>query len=180
MSYRVFDKYADEYDQWYRDNTIIWINELECVRSLEPHGITLDIGVGTGAFVNAVKGFIIGLDPALNMLVKAHKRGVEVVNGFGEFLPFRSDSFDTIMMIVALEFVDDPDKVLKEARRVLKPMGKLIICFIQRDSEWGEYYMSSSGSHKFMSIARLYTLDEVLVAALRHGFAPQDLSLIHI
>lgn len=42
-------------------------------------------------------------------------------------LPFQNNSFDIALLIQVLEHVDSPDKVVREAARVLKPKGSLII-----------------------------------------------------
>jgi SAM-dependent methyltransferase len=45
----------------------------------------------------------------------------------GAFLPFLSSSFETVLLLEVLEHVRNPEKVLKEISRVLKPSGKLLI-----------------------------------------------------
>ena len=49
------------------------------------------------------------------------------VVGFGEELPFASDSFDMVLCTQVLEHVSDPWLVVSEARRVLKPRGVLLL-----------------------------------------------------
>lgn len=61
----------------------------------------------------------------------AELRGVEVtfVQGVGEALPFKSNSFDVITSYDVFEHVEDVEKVIRECRRVLKPQGTLYAVF---------------------------------------------------
>lgn len=60
-------------------------------------------------------------------------------------LPFKNDSFDIALLIQVLEHVDAPDKVIKEAARVLRPGGVLILSvpFLyplhDMPYDWGRY-----------------------------------------
>ncbi len=171
-SYVVFDRYASEYDSWYRRNAYAWASECLCLKLLGLKGVVLDIGVGTGAFRSCVEGFVIGIDPALNPLTIARNRGVEPVNAFGEALPLRSESVDWIAIVVTICFVDRPLDVLKEAYRVLKRGGYLALCFVPRDSAWGRHYLSKAwrGS-RFYSVAKLYSYEEVVAMVTEAGFS---------
>ncbi len=52
-------------------------------------------------------------------------------------LPFASDTIDALLLPHTLERVDDPYAVLREAERVLRPEGKLVICGFNPWSGWG-------------------------------------------
>lgn len=60
-------------------------------------------------------------------------------------LPFPANSFDTALLIQVLEHVDAPDKVIREAARVLKPNGTLVISLPffyplhDMPYDWGRY-----------------------------------------
>ena len=51
---------------------------------------------------------------------------IDVVSD-GTHYPFEDETFDKIMLRCLLEHVDDPKVILKEAARVLKPKGKIVI-----------------------------------------------------
>ena len=42
-------------------------------------------------------------------------------------LPFRSDSFDTVVCLEVMEYIDEPSVGLREAKRVIRSGGKLVI-----------------------------------------------------
>ena len=136
----IFDRYYKKYDAWYDKNKFAYLSELEAVKKVLPkRGKGLEIGVGTGRFAHAV-GITAGIDPSKNMIRIARKRGVDARLGSGECLPFKNSTFDYAAIIITICFVKAPQKVLKEARRVLKKNGKLIIGIINKDSFLGKFY----------------------------------------
>jgi SAM-dependent methyltransferase len=54
-----------------------------------------------------------------------------------EALPFAADSVDAVLLPHTLELVDDPYAVLREAERILRPEGALLICGFNPWSGWG-------------------------------------------
>jgi len=156
-----FDAYAEEYDSWYRDNQALFEEELEGILDLGLTGLGLEVGVGTGVFAAPV-GVRLGLDPSPPMLRKARDRGIAVVRGIAERLPFREESFDFVLMTTTLCFLNDPVRSLSEIGRALKPQGSLGLCLIPRDSPWGALYEAKAGEgHPIYSAARFYTVREV-------------------
>jgi SAM-dependent methyltransferase len=105
---------------------------------------------------------VTGIDPSLNTLKMAGKRGVKTVHGYGENLPFGAETFGCILIIVTLCFVENPLEVLREAKRVLKKEGSIILGLVPRDSPWGIFYEEKKkAGHPFYSTARFYTLKDV-------------------
>lgn len=89
-------------------------------------GLVLDIGCGffTDKFAFGADVAYVGLDisdRARDVRADAHR------------LPFADASVDWVLLVGVLEHVDDPDRVLKEARRVLKPggLGYVAVPFLQ-------------------------------------------------
>jgi ubiquinone/menaquinone biosynthesis C-methylase UbiE len=70
-----FEKYCDEYDKWFENNSAIFETELEALRELIPfpEAEGIEIGVGSGKFA-APLGIKIGLDPSEKMANKARKK----------------------------------------------------------------------------------------------------------
>ncbi|MEP2990165.1 MAG: class I SAM-dependent methyltransferase [Parasphingorhabdus sp.] len=75
---------------------------------------------------------LTGLDPSAELLdytrSEAQSRGIdmEILDGIGEAMPFKDDSFDTVLTTFTLCSVQDGAQVLNEMRRVLKPGGKIL------------------------------------------------------
>lgn len=95
---------------------------VEFGRFAQLRGRILDVGCGIAglpayARSPAPESIFVGLDP----LAGDAERGFPVVRGIGERLPFRDGVFDTVVSATALDHVPDPEQVLGEMRRVLKP-----------------------------------------------------------
>jgi len=161
----IFDVLTDKYDAWYdsAEGRSLYDSELKCLRPLveESPGPILEIGVGTGRFAMHFPD-ITGIDPSLNALKIAEKRGVKTVHGYGENLPFQDETFGCILIVVTLCFVENPMEILREAERVLRKDGSIIIGMVPRDSPWGVFYEEKKrAGHPFYSSARFYTLEDV-------------------
>jgi len=136
----IFDRYAKKYDGWYDKNRFAYLSELEALKKALPKkGRGLEIGVGTGRFA-APLAIQFGIDPSKKMLEIAKARGIKVKSSGGENLPFKNSVFDYVALIITLCFVKNPIQVLKEAGRVLKKNGKIIIGIIDKDSFLGGFY----------------------------------------
>ncbi len=174
----VFDLYYRHYDEWYEKpfGRSAFSLELECLRrTIDTLGIGLEIGVGTGRFAKSL-GIKYGVDPSFNMLKVAKERGIMVVQGVGESLPFKGESFDSVFLIVTICFVKKPEEVLREAYRVLKKGGALYLGLILKESKWAEYYgQKAAEGHPIYSHARFYSFFE-LKRMLSELFSFEDLN----
>ncbi len=89
----------------------------------------LDLGCGRGGVVELfwrdVK-LAAGLDPDVPSLAEHRAAGMPVIRGRGEHLPFAGESFDLVVCLWVLEHIDNPEVVLSEVRRVLRPGGHFI------------------------------------------------------
>lgn len=166
MTFKVFNEHAEDYDRWYLRNEVIAVNEVKVLKYLKLNGLGLEVGVGSGFFASKI-GIAVGVDPAVNMLYIARRRGVEVVQGVGERIPFRDNVFNYVVLIVTLCFVNNPAEVLAEVLRVVKDGGRVVTCVVPKDSQWGQYYMSKPSI--FYSVAKFYTLSEVINLMTSHG-----------
>ena len=164
---RVFDVFAERYDAWYDKpfGKSAFNLEKACIASLcknlrQPF---LEIGVGTGRFAEVLK-IEYGIDSSVGVLKPAKKRGITVIRGKGEKLPFLDKSFGAIFIIVTLCFVDEPVKVLEEVSRVLRDNGYIILGLILRESPWANFYMrKGSAGNVFYKVARFYSSNELKV-----------------
>ena len=81
------------------------------------------------------------------MAARARLLGIDVRAGVAEDLPFGDGAFDFVLMVTTICFLDDVPKAFREARRVIRPGGSIVIGFIDRESTLGkEYERGRSGS----------------------------------
>jgi len=165
-----FEKYVEKYEEWFMENRWVYDAELRAVKAILPtggHG--LEIGVGTGRFAEPL-GIRIGLDPSKRMRDIAQKRGIQVLDGVAEKLPFDDSSFDFALMVTTVCFVDDIYKALLEAHRVLSPGGFLIIGFVDRNSTLGQTYLDRQDKSVFYKEATFFSVNELVDIMDQTGF----------
>ncbi len=93
------------------------------------HGDVLEVGVGTGLQLphHPADARITAIDPDAAALALAGRRfpQARLVVADAEALPFDDASFDWVVFALVLCTVRDPGVALAEARRVLRPGGRL-------------------------------------------------------
>lgn len=165
-SINAFDQYAEDYDKWFdtSEGRVLFEMEVEAVRFLTK-GLErpfLEIGVGTGMFAKEL-GIDSGIDPSAKALGIAKRHGIKVKKARGEKLPFKDESFGGVFLLFTLCFVEEPERVLAESKRVLKRDGGLIVGIINRESRWGRLYMKKrEEEHPIYRHAMFYSTDEVI------------------
>lgn len=90
----------------------------------------LDLGCGVGAFVRRFREFsddVVGMDIDEESVVEGAKELPDLGLSVGEHLPFADDTFDVIMLHEVLEHVTNDVETLKEACRVVKRGGSVIV-----------------------------------------------------
>ena len=165
-----FETHTDEYEEWFDKNRFVYEAELRAVKELLPaKGESIEIGVGSGRFAVPL-GIRLGIDPSLKMAEIAGKRGIEVHEGVAEDLPFDDGRFDFALMVTAICFLNDVKAALREAYRILKPGGALVIGFVDRTSPVGKKYERYKAENKFYREASFYSADEVVSLMTDAGF----------
>ncbi|MFH1505301.1 MAG: methyltransferase domain-containing protein [Candidatus Omnitrophota bacterium] len=155
----IFEKHSKIYDAWYDKYRFAYLSELKVLKKVIPkQGKSLEIGVGTGRFAS-VLGINLGIDSSYEMIEIARQRGVAARWGFGEDLPFFNSTFNLVAIIVTLSFVNNPLKVLQEARRVLEDDGKLVVGIIDKNSFLGKFYQTKKSI--FYKKADLFTVERL-------------------
>ncbi len=102
---------------------------------LKDTNLVLDVGCGSGFVTRDIahltKGTVVGIDGSKS-LVKVSKKilkespNVSLSIGDGHSLPFKDNSFDIVTCNLLLMWADNPQKLVKEMARVVKPKGKVL------------------------------------------------------
>jgi len=113
--------------------------------SLQENDHVLEIGFGTGKLITEMaklvdKGLIEGIDLSKEMVALAEKKNKQYIakgkviirQGDFEETPYNENSFDKICSSNTIYFWPDPDKYIKKILGILKPGGRLILAFEDR------------------------------------------------
>ena len=142
----LFNDTADYYDpinRWFSLGTGAWYRRT-CLKwaGLGRGHQVVDVGVGTGLLARealAITGdrhAVIGVDVSEAMLAVARKKlGIRLIQGAAEALPIADRSADFVTMAYTLRHVADLEATFREARRVLRPGGKLLLLEISSPSK---------------------------------------------
>ena len=163
--------------------------------ALEPGDRVLEIGCGTGIIALGVApevARVIGTDISSDMIAVAQRKAREqdvdnvtfrVADGYD--LPFDDASFDAVLIFNTLHVVKEPETLLKEARRLLKPGRPLITatdCYAEpvplriRLMLVAQTLLDWLGVIAFM---RNYTRSELRQLMIRNGFTVEEMAVLH-
>ena len=131
MGWQIFERAASGYEAWYATARGRRVDLAErallawLLASFAGARSALDVGCGTGhfaAWLHRRSIDVIGLDRSPAMLAELRRghAAIPVVVGDAGRLPVRSGAVDVVLLVTALEFVEDPDAALSEAVRVAR------------------------------------------------------------
>jgi SAM-dependent methyltransferase len=132
----------------------------------------LDLGCGTGIGLQELGRFgtNYGVDFSPLALEFCAGRGLSrIALGNGEQLPFKSNTFDAIMSLDTFEHIPDHEAAYREALRVLKPGGILVMSVPAFRWLWGPHDVA-------LMHQRRYTASEVRSCLSGAGFRVEKLS----
>jgi len=130
-----YDRWAATYDHVL--NPLVMLEEkvtLELIGDVQGQRV-LDLGCGTGrycALLSKRGAAVVGLDPSLGMLEQARRKVTpfqhfELHQGTIEEMGFPQEHFDLVLSALTLNHLPDLESPLREAARVLKSGGRMII-----------------------------------------------------
>jgi malonyl-CoA O-methyltransferase len=143
--------------------------------------VVLDLGAGTGQAAIALKrrypkGRVIAADLAPGMLEQARKRQTllrrfDRVVADAAAVPLRDGTVDMIFSSLMLQWCNDPDRVLRECRRVLRAGGVLHLATLGPDTliELRRSWQAADPGHAHVN--RFTDMHDLGDALVRAGFA---------
>lgn len=168
----IFENNVDEYESWYDKYPEVYMSEIQAIKEqLQklPENIRgIEVGLGTGRFSEPL-GIKEGIEPSAAMAQKAKKRGIEVMKGTAERLPYTDLTFDFVLFVTVCHF-SNIVQALAEAHRVLKTDGAIIIGFLDKNQSIAEQYEEKRGRSKFYRDARFYSVRRIEKLLIESGF----------
>lgn len=152
---------------------------------LPPRGRVLELGAGRGiaSWAFAKAGWeVTALEPdpsevvgagAIRALARDTGVAIDVVEEWGESLPFPDGQFDLVYGRAVFHHARDLDAFCREAARVLKPGGTLILTrehVLSREEDLGQFFKTHH-LHKLYGGENAFTLDRYLGAIRAGGLA---------
>jgi len=165
-----FEVYHKRYEEWFIKYKHAYESEILALKRMLPNFSSgVEIGAGTGRYALPL-GIRMGLEPAKRPSVLALSRGLEVIRGIAEEMPFKTSSFDLELMVTTICFLDDIWKALLEVKRTLKPDGYLITGYVDKDSKLGRAYQQRKEENPFYGEATFYGTSEIVKILTKIGF----------
>ena len=132
-SQNFWDKNAGRYDRFMRKDAAAYEQMYELLRPVVRQKTVLELATGTGLIAKHIVRYadhIEATDASQEMIEQA-KQGVKSAKLYFSVqdmfhLPYAGQSFDVVIVSNALHIVPEPEKALRELRRVLKDDGVLI------------------------------------------------------
>lgn len=180
----------EQYEAWAQVYDWVWaryLNQtlpvLQRSANVQSGEQVLDLACGTGELVRRVHGAvpgaeIVGVDLAPAMVERARSKlgersGLRFEQGDVHALPFGDEAFDAVVCANTFHYFTQPEQVLAEARRVLRPGGRLVLLDWCRDF-WTCRVMDAVLSRIDPAYQTCYTLGEleslVEATSLRHRY----------
>lgn len=143
----------------------------------------LDIGCGTGSLLRKLSDAgaetLAGVDASGGMLDEARKiagtREIEFIQGPAHKLPFDDRSFDLVTTSVAFHHFGEPEQVITEMGRVMKPGGRLLVCDMSGEGPAG---MVHAILGKMAGDDHLYKKAEIKQMIMDNGLRIQECGLV--
>lgn len=172
----IFDKNVEAYEAWYEKFPEVYLSEVTALKEQLlklPENIKgVEIGLGTGRFAQPL-GIKEGIEPSEEMAKKAMKRGIEIIEGTAENLPYGDLRFD-FLLFVTICHLNDIKEALGEAHRVLKNGGAIIIGFLDKDRSIANEYIEKRHRSTFFRQATFYTVDHIKKLLKEAGFKDME------
>lgn len=137
--------------------------ECEIYKTLEFHRPILDVGCGDGIYTKILfnEKIDVGIDPLDHELEHAKKLDIyeNLVNAWGNEMPFENETFKTIFSNSVLEHIPNIEPVLKEINRVMQNDG---ILYVTLPTNLFDHYsiayqtLNFFGLHKFKEFYRIF------------------------
>ena len=145
---------------------------------LNGRGVALEIGTGTGAFLERLESFgfkqLIGIEPSSAAIAAAPPhRQPWIREGIFQEADFQPESIDLICCFMTLEHVQDPGALVAAAFRLLKPGGVFVGVTHDRRA-WLNRLLGRRSPIVDIEHMQLFSAESAKYLLRHHGYAPVD------
>lgn len=186
---RIKQEHAEAARRYFAENAVAW-DEIRALHVAEdavekamlaavgdrPFDSLLDLGTGTGRILELFgRGYAraVGIDASSDMLAVARANLDDAGIGHAQVrlgdiynLPFPRDSFDVVTVHQVLHFLDDPERAIAEAVRVMRPAGRLLVVdFAPHELE----FLREQHAHRRLGLGRDIVRSWLEAVGLRLG-----------
>ncbi len=189
--------FSASYDRLLKQTEEGGLRELRRSLLSQASGPTIDIGAGTGINLDLFPAGlerIVLAEPDPHMTKRLRSKlvevgsSVELIEAPAEKLPFEDSSFDTAVFTLVLCTVPDPVAALAEAKRVLRPSGKLL--FVEhvraknaRVARWQDRFevpwrLFADGCHCNRDTVAIIEASPLNIDEIEHGELPKAPALV--
>lgn len=118
------------------------------------------------------RGFrVTGLDPSREMLGKALS-GIRTVAARAEEMDFPESSFDAVISIVSLQFIEDYEKAVGRAAQVLRPNGRIMVMLLNPQSTF--FREKARDRDSYVRRIKHTDLEEIEETVAKHFFVQTE------
>lgn len=168
----LFNTHVQDYEAWYDTYPEVYQSELiaikEQLQKLPENIRGIEVGLGTGRFAEPL-GIKEGIEPSEEMAKIATKRGIEIMKGVAEKLPYADLQFDFVLFVTICH-LNDIKSALKHAHRVLKSKGAVIIGFLDKEQAIAKQYHERRHRSTFFRNATFYKAEQISELLKNAGF----------
>ena len=172
MKTDVFSEHVETYEAWYEKYPAVYHAELAAIKEQLlklPENIKgIEVGLGTGRFAQPL-GIKEGIEPSTEMAKIAMKRGIEIMEGVAERLPYSDLHFDFVLFVTICH-LKEIKAAFAQAHRVLKHGGAIIIGFLDKDQSIAKQYEEKRDRSNFFKHATFYPVNRIEKLLKEAGF----------
>ncbi|MCL5434972.1 MAG: class I SAM-dependent methyltransferase [Patescibacteria group bacterium] len=177
------ERYKDKsYMSLRNDDASRLVSQISSLNIFKSGDKVLDAGCGSGEFGAAVKNSfnarVYGIDINEEAVKKSNKNGlIAQIADIEQKLPYRNESFNSVLCVQMIEHLINPDFFLTESKRVLKKNGLLIIT-TPNLAAWFNRIILLFGYQPFFT--EISTIDKTLGLSFTRKLTPNRKPLGHL